>query len=264
MKLGFIGCGNMASSIISGAVSSGFAAGDNIAVFDIDSAKSAEISKKCGVTVCSSADAVAKDCEFTVLAVKPQVFPVVLPQIKNAVAESKTVVVSIAAGKTLDYIGGFLGDVPTVRVMPNINAMAGAAMSAVCANSAVSAEQLGFVKELCKAFGDVQEIPEGQFSLFSAIAGCSPAFAFMYIDSLARAAVKNGMPKDTALKIAAQATLGSAKMVLESGRHPWELTDSVCSPGGTTIEGVASLQADGFEHAVMNAVEKALEKDKKL
>ena len=117
---------------------------------------------------------------------------------------------------------------------------------------------------LLSCFGKCLHIEESQFSIYSAIGGCAPAFAYMFIDSLARAGVKNGMKKDEALKIAAQTVYGSAKMILENNQHPWKLIDNVCSPGGTTIEGVTSLQADGFENAVHNAVQKAFEKDKKL
>ena len=102
------------------------------------------------------------------------------------------------------------------------------------------------------------------FSLFGVLAGCSPAFVYMFIDALARAGVKNGMKKDVALKIAAQSVLGSAKLISESDTHPFDLIDQVCSPGGTTIEGVTSLQADGFEAAIHNAVDKAIDKDSKL
>ena len=108
------------------------------------------------------------------------------------------------------------------------------------------------------------ELPESSFPLFGVIAGCVPAFAYMFIDAIARAGVENGMSKSDALKFSAQAVLGSAKMVLESDAHPYELIDRVCSPGGTTIEGVISLQADGFESAVHNAVNKAVEKDRLL
>lgn len=263
--LGFIGCGNMAEAIISGAVSSGFIEGKDIAVFDIDTAKSQVLKDRFGVCVCNSAEDTVKSTCVVVLAVKPQVFPSVLPQIKDALTVRSTAVISIGAGKTLDYIGGFLNaDTPIVRVMPNINAKVGAAMSAVCHNNNVDEKLLRYSKELCASFGEVIELPEEQFPLFSVIAGCSPAFSFMYIDTLARAAVKNGMSRQNALKIATQAVLGSAKMISESTAHPWELADSVCSPGGTTIEGVASLQRDGFEAAVINAVEASLDKDKKL
>ena len=264
-KLGFIGCGNMATAIMNGAVKSGFLNGDDICVFDVDTQKPTQLSESLGVKVLSSASDVAQNSYAVVLAVKPQVFPTVLPQIKDAVAKNDTAVISIGAGKTLNYIGSFLEDfVPVVRVMPNINAKVGASMSAVCGNENVDEELLGFVKELCKSFGDVISLPESQFSIFGVIAGCSPAYAFMFIDSMARAAVENGMSKEQALKISAQAVLGSAKMMLQSDENPWALINSVCSPGGTTIEGIATLQNEKFDTAVMNAVQASFEKDKRL
>lgn len=261
-RIGFIGCGNMASAIINGAVKSGFARTEDIYVYDVDKSKAESID---GVRVCASAEDVVKSVYAVVLAVKPQFFSVVLPEIKEAVSENNTAVISIGAGKTLEFISSYLHPLtPVVRVMPNINAKIGEAMSAVCRNKNADDALFTFAKELCGSFGEVIELPEAQFPLFGVIAGCSPAFSFMYIDSLARAAVKNGMSKQNALKIAAQAVLGSAKMIAEDSAHPWALIDSVCSPGGTTIEGVASLQQDGFEAAVINAVEKALDKDRKL
>ena len=263
-KLGFIGCGNMATAIIGGAVSSDFLKGENICVFDVDTQKAEFLNKEYGVNISSTVEDIAEKCEFIVLAVKPQVFPTVLPQIKAYVKES--VIVSIGAGKTLEYIGGFLeSDTSVIRVMPNINAKVGASMSAVCKNDCADKNALEFVKGLCKSFGEVMELPESQFPLFGVIAGCSPAYSFMFIDSMTREAVKNGMKKEEALKICAQAVLGSAKMILEDKEHnPWALINSVCSPGGTTIEGVAKLQEEKFDTAVMDAVKASLEKDKKL
>lgn len=263
-KLGFIGCGNMATAIIGGAVSSEFLKGEEICVFDVDNSKAEFLNKEYGVNISSIVEDIAENCEFIVLAVKPQVFPVVLPQIKDYV--KKSVVVSIGAGKTLEYIGSFLKcETSVIRVMPNINAKVGASMSAVCKNDCADESALEFVKGLCKSFGEVMELPESQFPLFGVIAGCSPAYSFMFIDSMAREAVKNGMKKDEALKICAQAVLGSAKMILEDKENnPWALINSVCSPGGTTIEGVAKLQSEGFDTAVMDAVKASLDKDKKL
>lgn len=263
-KLGFIGCGNMATAIIGGAVSSAFLKGDNICVFDVDAQKADFLNKEYGVNCCSSVEELAENCEYIVLAVKPQVFPAVLPQIKDKL--NKTTVISIGAGKTLEFIGSFLeSNTPIVRVMPNINAKVGASMSAVCKNDYTDDAALDFVKGLCKSFGEVMELPESQFPLFGVIAGCSPAYSFMFIDSMAREAVKNGMKKDEALKICAQAVLGSAKMILEDKEHnPWALINSVCSPGGTTIEGVATLQEKHFDTAVMDAVKASLDKDKRL
>ena len=264
-KLGFIGCGNMATAIINGAVKSGFLKGEDICVYDTDVAKSESLKDGLGVNVLSSASDVAENSYVVVLAVKPQVFPVVLPQIKDAVAKNDTAIISIGAGKTLNYIISFFeDDTPVIRVMPNINAKVGASMSAVCKNENVDDGLFDFAKELCKSFGDVIELPESQFSIFGVIAGCSPAYAFMFIDSMARGAVLNGMSREQALKISAQAVLGSAKMMLESSENPWALINSVCSPGGTTIEGVATLQNENFDKVVMDAVQASYEKDKRL
>lgn len=264
-KLGFIGCGNMASAIIDGAVSSKFVDGKDVCVFDVDNTKAQDLHETFGVKICNSVEELAENCEFVVLAVKPQIFPVVLPQIKNSLNKT-SVVVSIGAGKTLEYIGSFLNEnTAIIRVMPNINAKVGASMTAICKNEFADENALDFVKGLCNSFGEVTEIPESQFALFGVIAGCSPAYSFMFIDSMAREAVKSGMKKDEALKICAQAVLGSAKMILEDKEsNPWSLINSVCSPGGTTIEGVATLQNEGFDTAVMDAVKASLEKDKKL
>ncbi len=265
-KLGFIGCGNMATAIINGAVSSGFVNGENVFVFDVDNAKTSALKEKYGLNICDSAESVAQSTDVTVLAIKPQVFPTVLPQIKDSVKENNTAIVSIGAGKTLEYIGSFLSDdTAIVRVMPNINAKVGASMSGVCKNGNATSELLEYVKKLCQSFGNVIELDESMFPLFGVIAGCSPAYAFMFIDSMVREAVKNGMKKEDALKICAQSVLGSAKMVLSDEEHnTWALINSVCSPGGTTIEGVAKLQEEGFDKAVMDAVKASLDKDKKL
>ena len=173
--------------------------------------------------------------------------------------------ISIAAGKTLGFIEEVLGFSPAlVRVMPNINAKVGAAMSAFCANQQETQEQKKLVARLFYAIGQVKELDEAFFPLFGVIAGSAPAFAYLFIDSLARAAVKNGMQKQVALEIAAQTVLGSAKLILEGGEHPWALIDQVCSPGGTTIEGIAALQDAGFEAGVRKSVDAALEKDRRL
>ncbi len=263
--LGFIGAGNMASAIIRGVVSSGILSGSDIAVFDIDKSKAEALSSAYAVKVMADETEIASMCDKVVLSVKPDVFPSLLKKTDKALSENNPLIISIAAGKTLEFISGCLSyDARIVRVMPNINAKVGAAVSAYCGNSYAGDEDLSFVRALCESFGIAVNIEEKHFSIYSAIGGCSPAFAYMFIDSLARAAVKNGMPKAQALQVAAGAVLGSAKMILESTEHPWQLVDQVCSPGGTTIEGVASLQADGFEAVVAGAVEASYLKDKKI
>ena len=263
--LGFIGTGNMATAIIKGVISSGLLKGEEIGVFDLQKEKAEALSKEFGLKVFTSTVSLAENCEKIVLSVKPNVISSVLSEVDLAAKEKNPLFISIAAGKTLEFLSSSVTyDAKFVRVMPNINAVVLSAVSAFCANENVSDEEKAFVEKLLSAFGTAVEIKEELFSVFSAIAGCSPAFSYMYIDSLARGAVKNGMPKDMALKIAAGAVLGSAKMILESDEHPWTLVDKVCSPGGTTIEGVTSLQENGFESTVMNAVQASFDKDKRL
>lgn len=262
--LGFIGTGNMASAIIKGVRRSG-KINEEIAVFDISEDKAQALSREYGVRVLPSAAEIARQCDKIVLSVKPNVFPSLLSEIGNELKENNPLIISIAAGKTLEFIGGCLSyEGRIVRVMPNINAKVGAAVSAYCGNEKASADDLDFVRDLCESFGIAVKIEEKLFSIYSAIGGCSPAFSYMFIDSLARAAVKNGMPKKEALEVAAGAVMGSAKMILESDEHPWDLVDQVCSPGGTTIEGVSALQNGSFEAVVGSAVEAAYNKDKML
>ena len=188
-----------------------------------------------------------------------------LPELREALKKRDALVMSIAAGKKAHYIAALLGyPAVVIRIMPNINATVGAAMSAYCCSARVTDEQRALAEAMCGSFGEVMPLAESMFPLFGVLAGCAPAYSYMFIDALARAGVKNGMAKADALHIAAQTVLGSAKQILESGTHPWELIDRVCSPGGTTIEGVASLQADAFDAAISRAVDAALEKDSRV
>ncbi|MBR4240680.1 MAG: pyrroline-5-carboxylate reductase [Eubacterium sp.] len=265
MKIGFIGCGNMATAIIEGVIKKEIIDEKDINIFDVFYPATEKISEKHGVNLCESASDVIRKSDAVILAVKPNVLASVLNEVNYTLEESKTLLISIAAGKTIDFIRNSLThDNAIIRVMPNINAKVGEAISAYTANKDVSKDEKRLCEKLFGGVGKVMYLDEAQFPLFGVLGGCSPAFAYMFIDSLARAGVKNGMKKDTALYVAAQAVLGSAKMILESNEHPWDLVDKVCSPGGTTIEGVVSLQGDGFENAVQNAVDKAVEKDKKL
>ncbi len=265
MKIGFIGCGNMATAIIKGIITNGCIESEKIFVYDICSPSAQNVKSVFNVSVCKSETGVAENSDVVFLAVKPNVISSVLGKIDNAIKEKQPLIISIAAGKTIEFLEGCINSKSRIiRVMPNINAKVGEAMSAYCFNSLVTDEDKKAVETLLLSFGKVMCLDESAFPLFGVLGGCAPAFTYMFIDALARAGVKNGMKKDEALKIAAQTVYGSAKMILESDEHPFKLIDNVCSPGGTTIEGITSLQADGFEKAVHNAVDKALEKDKKL
>ncbi len=266
MKYGFIGAGNMAGAIIRGmTIGTQSYSGSDIYVTSKSGISSQKLAEVCGVNACRIAAEVVQNADVLVLAVKPHILAAVLPDLQKEIAKKKPLVVSIAAGKTLDYLAELLPTgTPIVRVMPNINAKIGAATNGMCVNAAVTAEQKEIVKAMFSTIGTVIEVDESQFGIFTVLAGSAPAFAYLYMDALARAAVKAGMPKKQALEIAAATVEGSAKMVLTSGEHPMALVDQVCSPGGTTIEGVLALQENGFEAALTAAFDAVLEKDNKI
>lgn len=260
MKYGFLGAGNMASAIIRGMVKFGIDAKE-IGVFNRSLGKSIALEEECGVVVCNSRTEIL-DAEVVIIAVKPQVLDTIIKDIKKELEEKTPLIISLAAGKTFDYFDKNLGENHKItRVMPNINAKVLMSTTAYCSNGNVSDKENEIVETIFGAIGSITEIDEKMMSIFGAIAGSSPAFTYLYIDTIARAAQKAGMPKAQALEIAASSVLGSAKMVLESNTHPTELSDQVCSPGGTTIEGVLTLKELGFENSVLKAVEATLNKD---
>ena len=262
MKYGFVGLGNMATAIIKGMISSGEYLPEKILGY-APSVRTGRPAAEMGATICASL-AEAASADVLLLAVKPQVMPSVLKELRGLGLAGK-LVISVAAGRTLAFLQDGLGpDVAIARAMPNINAKVGASTSAFAANSHCTEAQKIIVQALFFTVGSAVELPEEQFSIFSAIAGASPAFSYMYIDALARAAVRGGLPKDKALEIAASSVYGSAKMILESREHPFALIDQVSSPGGITIEGVCTLQENGFESAVHKAVAASAMKDRNL
>ncbi len=268
MTFGFIGAGNMASAIIKGMTLGGGGYDPQSILVSSKSRRSAEeLAQTCGVIACAENAEVVRRSDVLILAVKPHILEEILPQLHGEI-QAKAVpplIISIAAGKTLADLARLLPEgMPIVRVMPNINAKIRSATSGICANAAVTAEQREIAKHMFSAIGAVIDVDEKQFGIFSVLAGSAPAFAYLYIDALARAAVCAGMSKGQAVEIAAATVLGSARMVLESGEHPWALIDQVCSPGGTTIEGILSLQASGFETALADAFDAVLEKNERL
>lgn len=265
MSVGFIGCGNMATAIIKGIIKSKTVAENEINVFDIYEPAVEKLTAEYKINKCADECEIVSESNTVILAVKPNVLPQVLNKINAALEESDTLLISIAAGKSTEFIRSALShDNRIIRVMPNINATVGEAMCAYTANETATQSDKQTAESIFSGVGKVMYLEENYFPLFGVIGGCGPAFAYMFIDAMARAGVKNGMKKDTALMVAAQTVLGSAKMILDSPEHPWELIDKVCSPGGTTIEAVTSLQADGFEAAVHKAIDAAVDKDSKL
>ena len=260
MKYGFIGLGNMATAIIHGMISSKqFDAKD---IFGINRSynKTANLVKSYGIQASNSIEELTKEVDVIIIAVKPQMFDDVIPTLQQLVTKDQ-IVISIAAGKSLVYLHEQFGQDQTIfRVMPNINATIGASTSCFSTQQATD-QQKELITQLFSTVGTIVELPEKLFSIFTTIGCASPAFTYLYIDSLARAAVREGMPKEMALEIAASSVLGSAKMVLQSESHPWALIDQVCSPGGTTIQGITSLQVNHFESTIYEAVDAVTNKD---
>ena len=268
MKYGFIGAGNMVSAIVKGMLKSqkDFQPQD-IIVTSKTVTSAQQLSNDCGgkLCVCNNSQEVIDVSDMLILGIKPKVMEGILPSLKESIGNKKMVVISLAAGKDLKFLEKNLPEkMSIIRVMPNINAKIGSSTTGFCANEWVSEEEKNRVIELFSTIGTVSEISEEHFAIFSAIGGASVAFAYLYMDALAHAALKAGMPKKQALNIVAQTVMGSGKMILESGEAPWPLIDQVCSPGGTTIEGITSLQADGFESILVRGLDAVIAKDIKL
>lgn len=263
MTYGFIGLGNMARAIIGGMRRSDAFRDAVILGAEPDAARAAEIAGAFGVRVVSAGDVMAQ-AQTVVLAVKPQVLPGLLPTLAVG-ARQGTLIVSIAAGKdTAFYEGYFPVGTPIVRVMPNINAMVGYAAVAVTGGRYATAEHIAAVRAVFDTVGETFAIAEELFSAFTALSGSSVAFAYRYIDVIARAAVEEGFEPETALAVSCAAALGSAKMAAESGIDPATLVKMVCSPGGTTIEGIRTLDAEGFDAALTNAFRAVVRRDREL
>ncbi len=264
MKIGFIGGGNMASAMIGGILASGQAAAGDILVSAKSQATIDKVSAAHGVGVTLDNCAVASHADILFLAVKPVVLPDVIAEIKD-IDFSDKIIVSIAAGQSLARLKELFGkELKLVRVMPNTPALVGEAMSAISPNVLVSQEELAAVVSLFETFGQAEVVAEKLQDAVVGVSGSSPAYVYMFIEALADGAVAEGMPRAQAYKFAAQAVLGSAKMVLETGQHPGALKDAVCSPGGTTIEAVASLEATGFRASVIEAERLCIEKSRQL
>ena len=264
MKLGIIGLGNMATAMLGGIIGAGLVKAEDISGSDYSEAAGRAIEEKLGIHTGTDNLAAIKNAEIVILAVKPQVYDTVLNQIKGHVSAGQ-VVISIAPGKTLSYLEGYFGgDKKIVRLMPNTPALVGEGCTGVCKNGNVSDEEFKTVMALLNSFGKAYEVTENQMDAVVAISGSSPAYVFMLIEAMADGAVAEGLPRKTAYEMAAQAVLGSAKMVLETGRHPGDLKDMVCSPAGTTIEAVGVLEAEGFRGAVIDAVRTCADKSRNL
>ena len=254
MKLGFIGTGNMASAIMGGIIKNQVVPAEEIIGADLFAPGRERVKEQFGIHVTDSNKEVVEKAEVIVLSVKPQFYASVIAEIKDDVRENQ-IIITIAPGKTLAWLGEQFGKaVKIVRTMPNTPAMVGEGMTAACPNEYMKEDEITYVKTLLESFSRVEIIPERLMDVVVSVSGSSPAYVFMMIEAMADAAVSGGMPRPQAYQFAAQAVLGSAKMVLDTGKHPGELKDMVCSPAGTTIEAVRTLEELGFRSAIIEAM----------
>ena len=259
-KLGFIGGGNMGGAMIGGIIGSGVLKAEDIYVSDLYQPSLDKVNSKYGVNVTTDSLVLAKNCDIIILSVKPNLYEPVINQIKDHVKDD-VVIVTIAPGKTLEYVKGLFGkEIKIVRTMPNTPAMVEEGMTAYCPNNLTTPEDVANVVAVLSSFGKAEKVGEYLMDVVVGVSGSSPAYIYMFIEALADGAVAMGMPRTQAYTFAAQAVYGSAKMVLETGMHPGALKDMVCSPGGTTICAVESLEATGFRSSVIKAVRTATEK----
>ncbi len=261
-KIGIIGCGNMGGAILYGALESGILPKENTYVYDISPAMM-EKAEKWGVHLAADDEDVCKNADIILLAVKPQNAAEALSMCRNAL-DGKAVM-SIVAGVTVKRLRNMIAGTPRVlRIMPNTPAMVYEGAFALCSDNDFTAEELDNAASIYETIGVVEMIPEHLIDAVCGLSGGGPAYAAMFIEAMADGGVKQGLPRATAYRLAAQTCLGTAKMILEKGIHPGELKDMVTSPGGTTIEGCEALEKGGMRAAVIDCVNVATEKSKKL
>lgn len=266
-KIGFIGCGNMAQSIIGGILSSNLVNSTNIMASNPTDTKLQYVKKQYNILTTNNNIDVANFSDILFLAVKPNKYTDVICEIKDYVKQD-AVIVSIAAGITIESIENhFLKDIKVVRTMPNTPCLVKEGMSAISFNSSINCEEKDIILSIFGSFGKAEVIDEKLMDVIPAVSGSSPAYVYILIEALADGAVLQGMPRNQAYKFASQAVLGAAKTVLETGEHPGSLKDKVCSPGGTTIEAVYELEKNNFRASIISAMQsctkKAIEMSKK-
>lgn len=262
MKIGFIGVGGMAQAIIGGLLRAKTYEPADILVHSHSAEHYQPYAQAHELVAVDSNAAVASQSDLVVLAVTPNVAADVLQEIEPQLAAGDKPLLSIVAGLSLSAMADLVGQrVPILRTLPNVNVEIGAGMTALAANDALVGDQLAAATRVFSSLGSTTTLREDQFGIFSALAGSSPAYVDLFIDSLSRAGVKYGLTKQQATQIAAQATLGSAQMVLKSSKTPFDLVDQVSSPGGSTIAGLLAMEEAGLMTAVVKGIDATVKKD---
>lgn len=262
-NIGFIGCGNMGSAMLEGIMQAKIADGKHVYVANRHPEKLATLARRYDFSICDN-ETVARSSDVLFLAVKPYMYESVISEIRSFIHEN-CIVVCIAAGISIEDMYEMLGDTyKVVKAMPNTPAQVQEAMTAICFGSAVSLKEQEEMTAIFESFGECREVNESLMDVITAISGSSPAYFFMMLEAMGDAGVKGGMSRDDAYFFAAQSMLGSAKMYLETRKHPGVLKDMVTSPSGTTIEAVASLEKNGLRSTLIEAMDACLNKSKQM
>ena len=261
--IGFIGCGNMGKAMVEGIMKADLVDGDHMIVSNRHPEKLAELSKTYDCYI-SDNESVAENSDIIFLAVKPYMYQGVIEKIKDLVKED-AMIVNIAAGiSNQDVIDMFEREVKTVKAMPNTPAMVGEAMSALAFGANCTEDDKEEIKEIFESFGKCREVEEHLMDAVTVVSGSSPAYLFMILEAMADGAVMQGMPRKDAYVFAAQSMIGSAKLLLETGKHPGELKDMVCSPAGTTIAAVAKMEEMGLRSALIEGMRACADRSKEM
>ena len=263
-KIAIIGSGNMGEALLGGLLADGIASAADLWATDVLGDRLTSLRSRYGIRIGADNREAASWANVVVLAVKPQTMNLVLNELKDGLSE-ETLVISLAAGFPLARIASILGGKrKLVRVMPNTPAIARAGASAIAVSPAVSSEEQALVSRLFEAVGSVVQVEERLMDAVTGLSGSGPAYVFLVIEAMADGGVKMGLPRETALSLAAQTVLGAAKLQIDSKEHPGRLKDKVASPGGTTIAGLHALEMGGVRAAFMAAVEAATKRSEEL
>ena len=261
-KIACIGTGVMGSALTKAVVK--VVGQDNVIVYDVCPEKAESLGAECGCFIATAIDTAVKSASFVFLAVKPAIIPKVAEEIAPDLKDS-AVVVSVAAGVKIESVKAHLRGNSVIRIMPNAAASCATAMTAICASGDTPPERIAALQSLLAASGRAEIVPEVLMDAVTGVSGSGPAFGLVFIEAMADAAVLLGMPRAQAIIFAAQTLKGAAELVLAGeGAHPAVLKDAVCSPGGTTIAGIAALEEAGFRNAVIKAVKAAAERSAEL
>jgi len=263
-RIGFIGGGKMAEALAKGIINASLSSADKIIASDVDNKRCQILEKDTGIKTTQENKKVTSESDIIILAVKPNIIGSILKELKNDITP-KHLVVSIAAGIPLDFIESALNKgCRVVRVMPNTPCLVGETAAGYALGKAATQDDGELVGEILNAVGKSYLLEEKHLDAVTGLSGSGPAFVYTVIEALSDGGVKMGLPRDISTKLAAQTVLGAAKMVLESGMHTGELRDFVTSPGGTTIAGLHALEKGSIRNALINAVETATKKSKRL